>query len=56
MSAEHLKIAVRVTEVQPVNALITRFSLEALDGSDLPVFLVVHTLWSSLELAGTLIP
>ena len=38
MSAEHLKIAVRVTEVHPVNALVTRFSLEALDGSDLPVF------------------
>lgn len=33
MSAEHLKIAVRVTEVQPVNGLVTRFSFAALDGS-----------------------
>lgn len=38
MSAEHLKIPVHVTEVRAVNTLVTRFSFEALDGSDLPVF------------------
>lgn len=38
MSAEHLKIPVRVTEVQAVNPLVTRFSFAALDGSNLPVF------------------
>jgi dimethylamine monooxygenase subunit B len=32
------KIAVRVAEVVPVNALITRFRFVALDGSELPAF------------------
>jgi dimethylamine monooxygenase subunit B len=32
------KLRVRVTEIVPVNELITRFRFEALDGSDLPAF------------------
>jgi dimethylamine monooxygenase subunit B len=32
------KLRVRVAAVTPVNALITRFRFEALDGSDLPAF------------------
>ena len=32
------KIAVRVTEVTPVNELVTRFRFERVDGGQLPTF------------------
>ena len=38
MSAEHLKIPVRVSEVAAVNALVTRFSFSAISGAELPTF------------------
>ncbi len=38
MSAEHLKIPVRVSEVAVVNALVTRFSFTAINGAELPTF------------------